>query len=124
MKVLLIEDEFLIALDLETHMKESGMEVVRAANGEQGVACALAELPDVIVLDIGLPDISGLDALDEIQAAGLNVPTIVLTGMHSRETKREAREHGVVAYLEKPFDPRVLIARIHIVCPPLNRRIA
>jgi DNA-binding response OmpR family regulator len=113
--VLLVEDEVLIALDLEEKLSESGLKVIRTTRGEEGVRLAIAELPDVIVLDLGLPDIHGLEVIRRLEAEGLHIPTIVLTGMRDHDTKHEARMHQVSAYLEKPFDPRVLVARIHIV---------
>jgi DNA-binding response OmpR family regulator len=81
-------------------------------------------LPDIIVLDLGLPDIDGLTALDHIRHAGLKMPVCVLTGSHDKESKIAAREHDVIAYFEKPFEARVLIARIQLVTEPLNRHTA
>lgn len=115
MKVLLVEDEPLIALELEERMLESDMEVIRATRGEDAVHLALREIPDVIVLDLGLPDISGLEVLKRLHAKGLRIPTIVLTGLRDSDTRHEIHQHGVSAYFQKPFEPRLLIARIHIV---------
>lgn len=117
--VLLVEDEILIAMDLEERLLEAGMKVVRATHGEQAVQLALRELPDIVVLDLGLPDIPGSEVLRRLRAEGLNVPIIVLTGMRDSGLRRSVKEYGVSAYLEKPFDHRVLIARIGIIAGPI-----
>ncbi len=115
MKVLIVEDEPLITLELEEKMHESGIQVICASYGMDGVALALREQPDVLVLDLGLPDIPGLEVLKRIQAQGLDIPTIVLTAMRDPDVKHEVHLQGVNAYFEKPFDSRLLIARMHII---------
>jgi DNA-binding response OmpR family regulator len=112
MKVLLIEDEDRIASFLDTGLRAQGYEVERVATGEEGlVRCS--DGADVILLDLGLPDLDGMEVLDRIRQAGVATPIVVLTARSDVPDRVAGLEHGADDYLPKPFDFDELVARIH-----------
>ena len=110
-KLLVIDDEapFLRALGIS--LRARGYEVETATTGESGLEVAAHTHPDVIVLDLGLPGIGGLDVLRALRA-WTSVPVIVLSARHSESTKVEALDAGADDYVTKPFGMDELLARL------------
>ena len=110
-RVLVVDDDpaLLRALRLSLHLKSH--EVVTAATGEQGISQAAAASPDVIVLDLGLPDIDGLTVCRRIREWD-DVPIIVLSAIGSEDRKVAALDGGADDYMTKPFGLAELEARI------------
>ena len=92
----------------------TGLRVLEAATGEEGVVAVADLLPDLVVLDLGLPDIGGIDALERIRAFS-EVPVIVLTARTIGAQKVAALDAGADDYVTKPFDPSELLARMRAI---------
>jgi response regulator NasT len=113
-RVLIAEDEALIRLDLKEMLEEEGYTVVaEVGDGRQAVEQATAQRPDLVILDIQMPELDGLSAAEEIAAARV-APVIVLTAFSQRELVERARDAGAMAYLVKPFSKNDLVPAIEV----------
>jgi two-component system KDP operon response regulator KdpE len=110
--VLVIDDEPPIRRLLRTSLSANGFEVLEAANGRDGLAAIEAHKPDVVVLDLGLPDIDGLDIIRTLRGRGNKTPIVVLSSRGEEAIKVEALDAGADDYVTKPFGVAELIARI------------
>ncbi len=119
MKILLVEDNHAIALQVTEFLEAQGWELDYAANGELGVELALSGHFDVIILDLNLPDIDGLEVCTHIKQKDVtNTPVLMLTARDAFEDKAKGFGNGADDYLTKPFDLRELALR----CQALKRR--
>ncbi len=105
------EDNRRIRRDLLT---SAGFEIVEAVDGEKGVAAAAAHVPDLILMDIQLPIIDGLEATRRIKAqpALQHIPIIAVTSYALSGDEAKARAAGCDGYVTKPFSPRQLLAKV------------
>jgi two-component system KDP operon response regulator KdpE len=110
-KVLLVDDEQRFARALGVSLRARGYDVDIAETGEAGLASAARAHPDVVVLDLGLPGMSGLDVLRELRS-WTAVPVVVLSARHEEATKVEALDIGADDYVTKPFGMDELLARL------------
>jgi DNA-binding response OmpR family regulator len=113
MKVLIIEDDPQIveAIRLAFRIRWNEAEVVATARGEKGVEMVKIDKPDIIILDLGLPDINGFEVLKRIRLFS-NIPILILTVMADEEDKVKGLEWGADDYVTKPFKQLELLARI------------
>ncbi len=111
--ILLIDDEPQILRALKTILAANRFRVETAVNGEQGMAMAVAQPPDMIILDLTLPDIDGIRVCEQIREWS-NVPIIVLSVRDSEKDKVAALDKGADDYLTKPFGIEELMARIRV----------
>ena len=113
-KILIADDEALIRQDLKEILTEVGYDVVaEAKDGYHALELAKITLPDLMVLDIKMPNINGLEAAEEIQIAlNKRIPTVILTAYNQVELVQKAGEVGAFAFLTKPVKPQDLIASI------------
>jgi two-component system KDP operon response regulator KdpE len=109
--VLVIEDEPPIRRLLRTSLTAADYRIVEAADAAAGLSALATEKPDVVILDLGLPDRSGLDVLTEIRKKS-NVPVVVLSARHDERSKVEALDIGADDYVAKPFSMAELMARL------------
>ena len=112
--ILIVDDEPAIAETVEYALKEDGFDVILAETGQDGLDCFNARGPDFIVLDVGLPDISGFDVCREIRKTS-NVPVLFLTARESEIDRVVGLEIGADDYVVKPFSPRELTARVKAI---------
>ncbi len=112
MRVLLVEDDKDLAAGLVIALQSEGFVVAHAADGEQAKTSLRQLRPDVVVLDLGLPDMDGLQVLASVCRADHDVSTLVLTARSGLEDKVAALDHGADDYLVKPFEMAELLARI------------
>jgi DNA-binding response OmpR family regulator len=112
--ILVVDDEANIADLVELYLRKEGFRVLKAATGEDGLAAAKRERPRLVVLDVGLPGIDGLEVCKRLQADG-NVPVIFLTARDSEIDRILGLEIGADDYLTKPFSPRELVARVKAI---------
>lgn len=113
-KILVIDDEPKIVEICQDYLKASGFEVVSASNGLQGLNIARREKPDLIVLDLMMPGMDGLDVCRNLRREG-NTPIIMLTARVEESDKLVGLELGADDYITKPFSPRELVARVRVV---------
>ena len=115
MRVLLIEDELAVARGIEMILKSEGFNVYSTDLGEEGVNLAKLYEQDIILLDLHLPDISGLDVVRALRTAKVETPIMILSGSAEIESKVRSLGVGADDYVTKPFNRQELIARIHAV---------
>jgi two-component system KDP operon response regulator KdpE len=111
--ILVIDDEPQILRALRTILLEKKFRVTTASRGEEGLTLAAANPPDLIVLDLGLPDMSGIEVAARLRA-WTQVPIIVLSVRDSEQDKVAALDRGADDYLTKPFGIEELLARIRV----------
>jgi two-component system alkaline phosphatase synthesis response regulator PhoP len=110
--ILVVEDDADIHAFLrDTVLGPSGYRVLTALNGEEGLEIALAERPDLILLDLMMPRLPGLEFLRELQKKGVSIPTIVLTAYGSEQEILTAFHLGAKDFLLKPFEIEQLWGR-------------
>lgn len=112
MKILLVEDDYLIGKALEQALKDSGYAVNWVRDGVTAHAAIESELYDLLLLDLGLPQLSGLDVLKNIRKQKLNIATIIVSARDAVEDKVLGLDLGADDYLVKPFSIHELNARI------------
>ena len=102
--ILVIDDEASIRESLEMFLREKGLVVYTASTGAEGLQLWQDHDPQVVILDIRLPDLSGLEVLKQISAGNPDVKVIMITAFHDMETTIEAMRHGAYDYIHKPLD--------------------
>jgi len=112
--ILLIEDENEIADLLTLYFEREGFRIVHADNGEAGLERLAERVPRVVLLDVGLPGIDGMEVCRRIRS-GSDVPVIMLTARDTEIDKIVGLEIGADDYVTKPFSPRELVARVKAV---------
>ena len=111
-RILLVDDEPAIRRALRAPLLELGFQVAEASRGEESLQALRAAAHDVVLLDINMPGIGGLETLRRIRAFAPRLPVLMLTVRDGEEEKVEALEAGADDYVTKPFSTRELIARI------------
>jgi len=112
--VLVVDDEPKIVEVVGDYLRSAGFSVTTAADGESAIASARARPPDLVVLDLGLPGLDGLDVARELRRAA-PVPIVMLTARGEETDRVVGLELGADDYLVKPFSPRELLARLRAV---------
>jgi CheY-like chemotaxis protein len=118
-KILVVDDDNVMRAGIAAMLKNANQDVLEASDGDAALQAALKEKPDVIVTDIRMPHMSGLEMLEELRkdAWGKTVPVVILTADESNETINRALESGITSYFAKSSDPSVLkqqiLAQIH-----------
>ncbi len=102
--ILLIEDDETIALSLKTFFTNKGYDFITSYRGKEGLDVALKELPDVVILDLRLPDIYGIEILKELKSNYPEIAIIIITGYGEIKEAVEAMKLGAEHYFQKPFD--------------------
>ena len=113
-RILVVEDEMQIARNLRDYLEVAGFDVTVVGDGSSAVASARGDRPDLIVLDLGLPGMDGLDVARELRRAG-TTPIVMLTARGEESDRIVGLELGADDYLVKPFSPKELVARVRAV---------
>ncbi len=113
-KVMVVDDEPKIVQLARDYLEHAGFAVVVAHDGKAALATARAQNPDLVVLDLGLPELDGLDVARTLRAES-NVPIVMLTGRSEESDKLVGLEIGADDYVTKPFSPKELVARVRAV---------
>ena len=124
LRVLIVEDEPDIVLGLRDILEYEGYEVVVAVDGEQGIIKAFDDDPDIILLDVMLPKMSGLDVCRNLRSRGVNVPIIMLTARGQEIDKVLGLEVGADDYVTKPFGLNELLARVRAHLRRATKQVA
>ena len=111
-KVLIIEDDDVIAQGMARHLQAAGFDAVGVANGETGLARLRYEQPDVCVLDLMLPGIDGWRVIEQARSEGIGTPIVVVSARGTEHDRINALELGADDYLVKPFSMKELAARV------------
>jgi two-component system KDP operon response regulator KdpE len=113
-KVLLVDDEAAVVRALSVALEAHGMRTVAAATGEAAVARAASEAPDVVLLDLGLPGMDGLEVIRRVRTFAPATPIIVLSAWGEDDAKVRALDLGADDYVVKPFAMPELLARVRV----------
>ncbi len=120
MQIVLIEDDVTLAAGLITSLTREGFIVNHITNGSYAVVTCETEQPDMVILDLGLPDMDGLEVLQAIRAGNATIPVLILTARTSLDDKVTGLDLGADDYLAKPFEMPELLARLRV----LERRLS
>lgn len=110
-QILLIEDEPQIRRFIRSALEEQGWKVIEAENGQRGLIDAGTRRPDLLILDLGLPDMDGVELIRDFRSWS-NAPTLILSARSEETSKIEALDAGADDYLTKPFSIGELLARV------------
>ncbi len=119
MKILIVDDEPAIVDLIKLNLELEGFETLTSSNGPEAIKIAYSEKPDLILLDIMMPGMTGFEACKLLQ--NLNIPIILLTAKDTMQDKLKGLELGADDYITKPFDSRELIARIKTVLRRIDK---
>jgi CheY-like chemotaxis protein len=116
-KILIAEDEAELRLMLKTSMEHAGYEVVTASNGLEALDRIRSDTPDVVLLDVLMPDMDGFEALSKLKAnpSTSHIPVVMLTGLNDDTDISKGWKLGTSLYMTKPFVPEQLISYIQNV---------
>ncbi|MCM3002775.1 response regulator transcription factor [Priestia koreensis] len=114
-KLLVVDDEQSISTLLQYNLQQSGFDVVTAMDGEEGYQKALDENPDLIVLDLMLPKMDGIEVCKKLRQQKVMVPILMLTAKDDEFDKVLGLELGADDYMTKPFSPREVVARVKAI---------
>jgi DNA-binding response OmpR family regulator len=109
--ILVVEDELKLRELLRSYLEREGWQVLSTGSGAEAIRLAARAKPDLIVLDLGLPDVSGDDVAREVRS-GSNVPIVMLTARVAEADRLNGLELGAADYVTKPFSPRELVLRV------------
>ena len=113
-KVLIVDDEMYILNILDFSLDSEGFKVITAANGEDALTKANAELPDLVILDIMMPKLDGFEVCRALKAKPdtKHIPVILLSAKDRDADKQKGKEVGADLYLTKPFSPSKLVSEV------------
>jgi DNA-binding response OmpR family regulator len=114
-RILIVDDEPAIVRGLEDNLRFEGYQTLTATSGQEGLARALGEAPDLVLLDVMMPTVSGWDVCRELRQRGVDVPVIMLTARGEEVDRVRGLELGADDYVTKPFSLRELLARVRAV---------
>ena len=114
MKILIVDDEVRIVKGVRKYIEQAGFSVLEAYDGLSGLSLVRREKPDLVVLDLMLPEMDGLDVCRKIRQES-SVPIIMLTARVEEADKLVGLELGADDYMTKPYNPRELVARVKAV---------
>jgi two-component system alkaline phosphatase synthesis response regulator PhoP len=114
-RILIVDDEPEIVRGLEDNLRFEGYQTCAATDGETALALAAREAPDLILLDLMMPRVSGWEVCRSLRARGIDVPIIMLTARGAESDRVRGLELGADDYLAKPFSLRELLARVRAV---------
>lgn len=126
-RVLVVDDDDTVAGVVVDYLRRAGFETARRADGRSALAALAGEvLPDLVILDLMLPEVDGLTVCRELRRSGSTAPVIMLTGLGEEEDRILGLEVGADDYVIKPFSPRELVLRVESVLrrtqPPPDQR--
>jgi two-component system, OmpR family, response regulator MprA len=115
MRILVIEDDDAVSAAIRRALLLAGYEIIQAVSGQDGLLRAQNDVPDAIVLDLGLPDMDGMRVCETLRRSGNRTPILILTARDAVENRVDGLEAGADDYLVKPYDVRELQARLRAI---------
>lgn len=116
MDLLIVEDDAVLGKALKRGLEDAGHQCVWARIGSRGLEAALGQQFDAVILDLLLPDVPGLEILQQMRGKGIRTPVLILTAMGSTEDRVQGLNLGADDYLVKPFEFAELTARLQAIC--------
>jgi DNA-binding response OmpR family regulator len=113
-KILVVDDEERMVRFIRLNLEHDGFQVIEAFNGNQAINKARSNLPDLVLLDVMMPDLDGFEVLRVLREVS-SVPVIMLTAKGEEEDRVRGLELGADDYITKPFSPRELVSRVRAV---------
>lgn len=113
-RILIVDDEERMVRFIRMNLEHDGFQVSEAFNGKQAIQKMRDVTPDIILLDVMMPDLDGFEVLETVREFS-NVPVIMLTAKGEEDDRVRGLEHGADDYITKPFSPRELVSRIKAV---------
>ncbi|KIY22148.1 MULTISPECIES: response regulator transcription factor [Mesobacillus] len=114
-KILVVDDEQSIVTLLKYNLEQAGYSVVTGMDGEEGIRLAVEEKPELMVLDLMLPKLDGMEVCKQLRQQKVNVPILMLTAKDDEFDKVLGLELGADDYMTKPFSPREVVARVKAI---------
>jgi two-component system, OmpR family, response regulator ResD len=114
-RVLVVEDDLTVAEVVRTYLERAGLDIQHAADGVTALTLARQNPPDLVVLDLMLPGLSGLEVCTRLRLARPDIPVIMLTALGEESDRLLGLETGADDYMVKPFSPRELVLRVQSV---------
>jgi two-component system, OmpR family, alkaline phosphatase synthesis response regulator PhoP len=114
-KVLVVDDEQSIVTLLQYNLQQAGFDVITAMDGEEGLKAVISEVPDLVVLDLMLPKMDGVEVCKQLRQQKIFTPILMLTAKDDELDKVLGLELGADDYMTKPFSPREVIARVKAI---------
>jgi DNA-binding response OmpR family regulator len=124
-RVLVVDDEFEIARAIRIYLEQEGFEVATAGNGREALEQVVIQVPDLVLMDITMPEISGFEVLQHLKAnqSTAHVPVVLLTADQSDGSIAIAREAGADAYMTKPFKLDEVATTLRTLLSTQRRRV-
>src|ERR1700743_751360 len=121
-QILVVDDDQLMHRLFQHHLERAGYQMVSALNGREAIDIASRQPPQLIVMDIMMPEVDGLSALRELKKveATKSIPVIIITANSHYLTRKEFETCGAAIYLTKPFSPTQLLNEIRNLVPPTD----
>ena len=112
--VLVVDDEAHIRRLIEFTLKKGKFNVLAAVNGREAIEMATEHLPDIIIMDVVMPEVDGVEALEKLKRdeRTASIPVILLTGIGQSTKPKEVEKQGTATYLAKPFSPNRLLREV------------
>lgn len=114
-KIVLVEDDRILQKVMDRLLKRCGFRVTVASNANAALLHVRAEAPDLVLMDVNIPGANGYQVMQRLKTERhtRDIPVIFLTGSDSPQSRERASRHGAFEFLEKPCEPRMLLATIH-----------
>ncbi len=122
--MLVVDDDDTVAKVVLDYLARAGHRTARAADGRQALDCVDLDLPDLVVLDLMLPGIDGLEVCRRVRASHPDLPVIMLTALGEEDDRIAGLEVGADDYVTKPFSPRELVLRVESVLRRANAAVS
>jgi CheY-like chemotaxis protein len=119
-QILVVDDDPLMHRLFQHHLEKAGYQMVSAKTGREALDLAARQPPHLIVMDIMMPDMDGLEALRELKKGDLTktIPVVVITANGHHVARKESEQSGAAVFLTKPFSPMQLLTEIRRILPP------
>jgi CheY-like chemotaxis protein len=119
-QILVVDDDPLMHRLFQHHLEKAGYQMVSAKTGREALDLAVRQPPHLIVMDIMMPDMDGLEALRELKKGDVtkNIPVVVITANGHHVARKESEQSGAAVFLTKPFSPTQLLTEVRKLLPP------
>jgi two-component system, chemotaxis family, chemotaxis protein CheY len=119
-QILVVDDDPLMHRLFQHHLEKAGYQMVSAKNGREALDVASRQPPQLIVMDIMMPDMDGMEALRELKKSDATkaIPVVVITANGHHMARKESEQCGAAVFLTKPFSPTQLLTEIRKLVPP------